>query len=421
MSTEIPTDQVDADLDTHVRRGPRGFPLLPGGMGRSAYYTGSASPYALRGEGCLLYDDRGRELIDANNNFTTLIHGNAHPQIIEAATRALKEGSCWGIPNDYEWQHAELMIERLPDLDQVRYTNSGTEAVMTAVRLARAVSGRDGVLMTKSGYHGSSDVALSIGSAQDRQGIPEGVTRDVTAIPLNDINALEQAIADRPGHYGAIVLDLLPNKAGLLAISEAFVKKARALATEHSIILIIDEVISLRLGYNGLSGEYGIVPDLVTTGKLIGGGLPVGALAGREEIMRALDPQRPGSVPQSGTFSGNPASMAAGAEALRLLTADEVARLNRLGDGVRAEIATRIADSGWEIRGRGSLMRPFPRNSAAFPVPLQQKLWWAAYERGLLMTPANLAALTTPMTEKVVADLGDRLADAMLSVPVDAN
>lgn len=401
--------------DVHIRRGPRGFPLLPGGFGRSTYYTGAPAPYAVRGEGCRVWDDRGRELIDANNNFTTLVHGNAHPRLIEAGMSAMREGTCWGIPNLYEWEHAQLLLERLPGLDQVRYTNSGTEAVMTAIRIARASTGRDGCIMMRGSYHGSSEIALCTGSPQDRRGVPEGVVRDVTVISLNDLDALRDAVATRPQHYAAIIIDLLPNRAGLISVTREFVMAARELATRHGIVLIIDEVISLRLGPLGLSGEYGVTPDLLTTGKLIGGGFPVGAVAGREELMRELDPTRPGSVPHAGTFSGNPVSMAAGAESLRLLTPQAIAQMNALGDGARTALSTRVAAAGWEVRGRGSLLRPFPTQQA-YDLGLQRKVWWAAYDRGVLLSPANLVSLSSPMTEQVVSDLAERLTDAVLSV-----
>ena len=167
-------DNHSLNQDPQLRRGSKGFPLLPGGFGRSTYYLGAPTPYAVRGEGYKVWDDRGRELIDANNNFTTLIHGNAHPALVEAASRVIKNGSCWGIPNKQEWEHAELLLARLPGLDQVRYTNSGTEAVMTAVRVARGVTGRDGVIMMQNGYHGSSELALCTGGPQYRRGVPAG-------------------------------------------------------------------------------------------------------------------------------------------------------------------------------------------------------------------------------------------------------
>ncbi|MEV7393007.1 aminotransferase class III-fold pyridoxal phosphate-dependent enzyme [Streptomyces sp. NPDC091215] len=402
--------------DPHVRLGPRGFPLLPGGYGRSAYHIGSAPSYAVRGEGHRLWDDRGRELIDANNNFTTLVHGNAHPELVEAAARAMSAGSCWGIPNDDEWDLAALLLDRLPSLDQVRFTNSGTEAVMSAIRIARAVTGRDRVVMTRGGYHGSSDVALCAGGSASARGVPQSVVDAVPLVPLNDIGALRQTVEEQARYIAAIVIDLLPNRAGLIPVSREFLRAARELADRHGILLVIDEVISLRLGANGLSGEYGITPDLLTTGKLIGGGFPVGAVAGREEVMRILDPRQQGSISHSGTFSGNPVSMAAGAQALRLLTPHAVSRLNRLGDDTRRAVSARVAPLGWEVRGLGSLLRVFPAGATHVDEHTQQRLWWAAYDRGLLLSSANLAALSTPMTDEVVVDLADRLSDAVVSL-----
>jgi glutamate-1-semialdehyde 2,1-aminomutase len=401
--------------DPHLRRGPRGFPLLPGGYGRSTYYTGAPSPYAIRGTGCRVRDDRGRELIDANNNFTSLIHGNAHCEITDAATKALSEGASWGIPNLHEWELAELLLARLPDLDQVRFTNSGTEAVMAAVRIARASTGRERVIVTLGGYHGTSEVALIAGGPSYTRGVPEGVIKDVTAVPLNDIEVLREAVESAPDAYAAILLDLLPNRAGLLSISEEFVREARDLASRCGIVLIIDEVISLRLGFKGLSGEYGIAPDLVTTGKLIGGGLPVGAVAGRTELMQEVDPTRPGSLPHGGTFSGNPVSMAAGAVTLRLYTEDEVRRLNRLGDVARKRLNARVAEAGWEVRGRGSLLRAVPAGVEKVDESTQHRLWWQTYERGLLGSPANLLSLSTPMDQSVVDDIVERLTEAVLA------
>lgn len=410
---------VDADtpretaVDPHLRTGPRGFPLMPGGYGRSTYYTGSPSPYAIRGTGCIVRDDRGHELIDANNNFTSLIHGNAHPEIIDAATQALTEGASWGIPNLYEWELAELLISRLPELDQVRFANSGTEAVMSGIRIARAATGREKVIVTQGGYHGTSEVALVAGGPGYTRGVTQGVINDVTAVPLNDIAFLTKAIESAPDGYAAIILDLLPNRAGLISVTEEFVREARALATRHGIVLIIDEVISLRLGFNGLAHEYDVVPDMLTCGKLIGGGFPVGAVLGRADLMQEVDPTRPGSLPHGGTFSGNPVSMAAGAAALRLYTDVEVQRLNQLGDNARKALNSRVAAAGWEVRGRGSLLRAVPAGAVKVAEETQHQLWWETYRRGVLASPANLLSLSTPMDQGVVDGMVDRLADAI--------
>lgn len=415
MNTIMGTETAH-DTASLLRKGARGHLLLPGGIGRSTLSVGQTTPFVVRGEGYRIWDDSGRELIDLNNNFTVAVHGHAHPQIAEAAERTLRDGASFGLPNLNEWAHAELMLQRFPGLDQVRYTNSGTEAVMTALRVARASTGRDGVVVVQDGYHGTSDVALVAGGERYTRGVSQSVIDDVTVVPINDTDALRAAIEQDPGRLAAVLIDLLPNRAGLVSISPEFIDLARELTSANDIILIVDEVISLRLGPHGLSGEYGITPDLATVGKIIGGGFPVGAVVGREEVMRELSVFEPSFLEHGGTFSGNPVSMAAGAVSLELLTAAEIARLNALGDRMHEKIETRIAPVGWEVRGRGSLLRPFPVGETRMDADLRKRLWWAAYDRGLLLTQANCVALSTPMSDAVVADASERLADAVLAV-----
>ncbi|MBS1843832.1 MAG: aminotransferase class III-fold pyridoxal phosphate-dependent enzyme [Actinobacteria bacterium] len=416
MTDATGSTTADVSFAAPIRKGPRGHLLLPGGFGRSTLSMGDSTPFVARGEGYRIWDNSGRELIDANNNFTVAVHGHAHPEIIEAAEGALRNGSSFGLPNPYEWDHAEVLLERLPWLDQVRYVNSGTEAVMTAIRVARAATGRDGTIMLKGSYHGTSDTALVAGGGNYLRGVPQGVIDDVTVLPLNDIDALREAVERDPERYATLVMDLLPNRAGLVSITPEFAAAARELTAAHEIALIFDEVISFRLGYNGLGAVYGIEPDMVTLGKVVGGGFPVGAVVGREELMRELSVEVPKFLEHGGTFSGNPVSMAAGAASLQLLDAASIDRLNSLGDQVRGSIEARVAPVGWEVRGRGSIFRPFVKGAERMDADLQRRLWWAAYERGVLLMQTNCAALSTPMTDEVVVDLGDRLTAAVLEV-----
>lgn len=397
-------------------RGPRGHMLLPGGIGRSTLYVGEGTPHAIRGDGYTIWDDQGRELLDANNNFTVSVHGHNHPEIVAAAKAAIDTGACYGLPNWYEWDHAAVLMSRFPELDQVRYANSGTEAVMSAIRLARASTGREGIIMTKDGYHGTSDVALCAGGPHYTRGVTQGVKKDIKTVPVNDIEALRKTVENSPTKFAAILIDLLPNRAGMINVNQEFVQLARDLATKHGIVLIIDEVISLRLGYGGFIGEYGITPDLITVGKIIGGGFPVGALIGRESVMRELDVSAPTFLEHSGTFTANPVCMAAGTVSLKLLDAPAIDRLNQMGDKARNALDSRISALGWEVRGRGSLFRPFPIGQTQVETGLRRRLWWAAYERGLLLSQATGVALSTPMTEDVVEDITERFADAILSV-----
>lgn len=413
-----PTGAAPATLqDPHVRLAPSGVPILPGGYGRSAYHVGQTPPYAVSGEGCMMRDDTGRELIDANGNFTTLVHGNAHPQIVEAAEREIRRGASWGVPNGIEWEFAEAMMRRLPWLDQIRFTNSGTEALMSAFRIARAFTGRDDIIMTKDGFHGTSDTALMTGGPT--RGVPTSVADHIALVPLGDVEALRALFEAGPNRFAAIVLDLIPNKAGLIRLSDEFVAEARRLATEHGALLIIDEVISFRLGAHGFSGVYGVKPDLLATGKVIGGGFPVGAIAGTSEVMSVLDPWVPGAIQHSGTFSGNPVTAAAGVAALELLTPEEIERINGLGDFARAQLQVAIAPFGWEARGWGSLVRAFPANARSVDSTLQQRLWWAVFKRGAVLSSANLAALSTPMNGAVVSQLVEILAAAVQAVVED--
>jgi glutamate-1-semialdehyde 2,1-aminomutase len=378
--------------------------------------VGGDTPHVVRGEGYRVWDDRGRKLIDVNNNFSVAVHGHAHPEITAAAERALRDGASFGLPNRYEWEHAELMLARFPGLDQVRYTNSGTEAVMTAVRVARASTGREAIIVLQDAYHGTSEVALCASGGRSVRGIPKGVVEDVTVVPINATTRLREVIESEPGRYAALLIDLMPSRAGLVSLSEEFVALARELTARHGIVLIVDEVISLRLGLHGLSGEYGVTPDLVTVGKIVGGGFPVGAVIGREEIMRELSVALPTYLEHGGTFSGNPVSMASGAVSLRLLTGDAITRLNDLGDAARRALEARVAYAGWEVRGRGSVFRPFPQGATRVDEEIRRGLWWAAYDRGLLLTQANMVALSTVMTDDVVTDIADRLADAVMEL-----
>lgn len=416
MNAGIATGASGGTTSHEFARGPRGHLLLPGGIGRSTLFMGEETPHAVRGEGYRVWDDQGRELLDGNSNFTVSIHGHGNPEITSAAIKAMETGACYGLPNWYEWDHAKLMLDRFPYFDQVRYANSGTEAVMSAIRLARASTSRERVLVIQDGYHGTSEVALCAGGDHYRRGVTRGVQQDVIAVRVNDVQALRATVEEAPDTFAAILLDLLPNRAGLIGLTPEFVGLARELSSRHGIVFIVDETISIRLGYGGLIGEYGIEPDLLTTGKIIGGGFPVGAIVGVESVMRELDVRSSSFLEHSGTFTANPVVMAAGAVSLALLTPSEIARINELGQRGRDALEERIADAGWEVRGRGSLFRPFPVGATQVATDVRRAIWWAAYERGLLLSQAVGVAISTPMNPDVVDDLVDRFADALLSV-----
>lgn len=391
--------------------------LLPGGVGRSTFALGAPPPVAVRGAGYRIWDDHGRESIDLNNNFTALVHGHAHEAIVAAATEALKNGASFGLPNLSELRHAQILMDRLPGFGQVRYTNSGTEATMLAVRVARARTGRDACLFVRDAYHGSGDAVLATGTKHYERGLTRGTLRDSVNVPVNDLDRLSEAVSSEPDRFAALVVDPMPNRAGLMPLSAEFISLINALCQEHGILLVADEIVAFRFRYGGLAVDRGLKPDLLALGKLIGGGLPIGALVGRPDVMAELDPAGPSGLEHGGTFSANPVVMEAGVVALDLLDEPTIERMNQLGDQARRQLGNEIERFGWEVRGQGSAFRPFsPDGDQMSCARRQLQVWWEAYLRGVLLTPQALATVSSPMDESVLADVVERLSDAIAAV-----
>jgi glutamate-1-semialdehyde 2,1-aminomutase len=364
----------------------RALERLPGGNSRTTVFVAPHPPYAARGEGCHLCDVDGHRVIDLQNNYTALIHGHAHPAIVAAATEAVGEGPSYGLPTRHEIELAELLAERVATGERWRFANSGTEAVMLAIRLARAVTGREAILRFEGCYHGSHEAVLAEGAP----GVPAGVARDVVTVPLGDEPALLAALEEHGHRLACVLFDAMPNRAGLHPAAPELVAALRAETARRGILLVQDEVLTFRVAYGGLHSLYGLEPDLVALGKIIGGGFPVGAVGGRAEIMDAFDPRRAGALSHGGTFSANPVTLRAGLAAMELLTRAEIERLNDLGDRLRGALGER----GWEVAGRGSLLRLHVKDPVA--------LWWRLYEEGVLIAANGLASLSTPMDEAVI-------------------
>jgi glutamate-1-semialdehyde 2,1-aminomutase len=364
----------------------RALGALPGGNTRTTLFVAPHPPYALRGAGCLVVDEDGHELVDLQNNYTALIHGHAHPAVTAAAVQALQDGGSFGLPTRHEIALAGVLRDRVAAGERWRFANSGTEAVMIAIRVARAATGRDAILRFAGAYHGSYDAVV----AADAPGVPAGVAADSLEVPFGDQAALLAALDAHGDRLAAVVLDAMPNRAGLRPAAPAFAARLREETERRGILLICDEVLTFRLARGGLHDTYGLRPDLVTLGKLIGGGLPVGAVGGAEAVMARFDPRRADAVGHGGTFSANPVTLRAGLAALEAWDDGEIARLNALGEGLRAS----LADQGWTVAGRGSLLRVH--------VPDPTALWWALYREGVLISVNGLACLSTPMDETVV-------------------
>jgi glutamate-1-semialdehyde 2,1-aminomutase len=294
---------------------------IPGGVNspvRAFRAVGGDPRFFARAAGSRFTDEDGREYIDYCQSWGPLILGHTDPDVREAITKAAADGFSFGAPHRREVELAEAFLDRVPIFDQVRFVNSGTEAVMSAVRLARGATGRDLIVKFEGCYHGHMDSLLvEAGSGlatfgnPSSAGVPEDFTRHTAVLPLDDLPALEAFFAEHGERVAALIVEPVPANAGLLVQAEGFLARCRELTRERGALLIFDEVITgFRVGPGGAAIRFGIEPDLATYGKIIGGGLPVGAYAGKREIMEQVAPEGP--VYQAGTLSGNPLAMAAG-------------------------------------------------------------------------------------------------------------
>ena len=331
---------VSSDLFSRAQR------LIPGGVNspvRAFRSVGGAPFFTRSAQGATLTTADGRELVDFVCTWGPAIHGHNHPRIREAITEALALGASFGTPNPYEVEMAELIVAFFPSIQKVRMCSSGTEATMSAIRLARGFTGRDKIIKFAGCYHGHSDSLLvSAGSGAlthghpDSAGVPAAFARETVVLPFNDPAALDAAFAANPGQIAAVILEPYVGNVGFIRAEPGYLQHVRAVTQKHGAVLIFDEVMTgFRLARGGVQELENIVPDLTCLGKIIGGGLPVGAFGGRAEIMDKLAPLGP--VYQAGTLSGNPLAMAAGIAQLRLL--DELkpyARLDALGRQVCA-------------------------------------------------------------------------------------
>jgi glutamate-1-semialdehyde 2,1-aminomutase len=294
---------------------------FPGGVNSPvrAFKSVEGTPlFIKKGDGCRIWDEDDNEFIDFCCSWGPLILGHNHPSVFENVVATMKNGSSFGAPTRKENELAELILERNPFIDKIRFTSSGTEAVMSALRLARGYTGRDKIIKFEGCYHGHSDSLLvKAGSGlvtfgeSSSAGVPADVAKDTLVLPLNDIEALKKCVSDHKGEIACAIIEPIPANNGLLLQEKTFLLALREICSENGILLFFDEVISgFRVAFSGAAEYYGIAPDIVTYGKIIGGGLPVGAYGARKEIMACVSPDGP--VYQAGTLSGNPVAMAAG-------------------------------------------------------------------------------------------------------------
>jgi glutamate-1-semialdehyde 2,1-aminomutase len=348
----------------------RACELMPAGVDSPvrAFRSVRGEPFFYeRGQGCHVVDVDGNRYIDYVGSWGPLILGHAHPEVVEAVARTAASGLSFGAPCRQEVELAELVTAAAPHLEMLRFVSSGTEAVMSAVRLARGATGRDGIVKFSGCYHGHADhLLVSAGSGlatfgtPSSAGVPESFARHTYVLPLDDEGALDSLMEVRGSEIAAVIIEGVPANSGLLVQRPAFMRRLRELCTRHGALLILDEVITgFRLGPNGAAALYDLRPDLATYGKVIGGGMPVGAYGGRRELMERLAPL--GAVYQAGTLSGNPVAMAAGIATLRSLLADggsAYAELERLGAALAGGLAELFGRAGlpWSVVRVGSIL-----------------------------------------------------------------
>ncbi len=384
---------------------------LPGGDSRSTLFYPPYPAVFDRGEGCELVDLDGNRLLDFTGNHSVLIHGYGAPDV-EAAVRAqAAKGTCFPGPTDPQLRLARHLVERVGSLERVRFTNSGTEAVMMALRGARVFTGRRRVAKLEGGYHGTADEVIG--------------TRhpDLVLLPADDGRAAADILERHAGEIAALLVEPVQGSAGMIPMEAGFLRTLRETTRRLGILLVFDEVVSLRVAYGGAEEHYGITPDMCCLGKLIGGGFPLGAFGGREDIMALYDPSRgPPVVPHPGSYNANPVGLVAGLATLELLTRETIGRLNRTGERLRADLQHTFAEAGIPatITGLGSLfgihLTAGPvrtiREAAGGDAAMRHRIFLGLYNEGVLLDPRGVGTLSTAIGETEIA----RLLDALRAV-----
>ncbi len=339
--------------------------LIPGGVNspvRAFRAVGGNPLFIERGRGSKIYDVDGNAYIDYVLSWGPLILGHAHPQVVSALKKAAEKGTSYGAPTALEVELARLVLKAYPSMDKVRFVNSGTEATMSAIRVARGFTGRDRIIKFEGCYHGHADgllVKAGSGAATfgvpDSPGVPKSYARNTITLPFNDIEALKRTVTSEWKSLACVIVEPVVGNIGCVLPRPRFLETLRRLTAEYGIVLIFDEVMTgFRVAFGGAQAVYGIKPDMTCLGKIIGGGLPVGAYGGRKEIMSVVSPEGP--VYQAGTLSGNPLAMTAGITTLRILSKSGIyekleqraARLEKgLVDAARgAQVKTRFYRAG---------------------------------------------------------------------------
>ena len=411
--------------------------VMPGGNSRTTTFFDPYPFYFQRGQGAHIWDADGTDRLDFNNNYTSLVLGHAPPDVIKAVQAVAEQGLSFPGPTEHEVRLAEMLTRSVPSMQSLRFTNSGTEATMNAVRLARAFTGRHKLAKFEGAFHGTHDwVMVSVSpdpkTAGNRRkpkpvassaGVPPAVLKHLVILPWNDAEACEAILTAEAQNLAAVIVDPILCNAGLIPPAEGFLQRLREVTERHGILLIFDEVISFRVAWGGAQERFGVRPDLTTLGKIIGGGLPVGAFGGRRDVMDFYDPRQGGArISQGGTFNANPVTMAAGVAALNALTPEAYTRLDALGERLRGGVSRLLSNTRrkGQVSGVGSLFwlhwttETLTDYRSGRPKDLEAplRIFLGLLNEGILLTQKGLGACSLPMGDDDV----DRFVNALARV-----
>ncbi len=412
--------------------------VLPGGVSRNTIFRKPFPHYADKASGCYITDVDGTERIDFANNMASLIHGHAHPEIIKAVTEQLHRGTAYTMASEIEASYARLLCDRVNGFEKIRFVNSGTEAVMAMIKASRAFTGRPKIAKAEGTYHGTYDFAEVSQTAKPSNwgdinnpasvplvyGTPQCVLDNVIIFPFNDIEKTITILNKHADQIACILIDPVPHRVGLIPGTNEFIEALYNWTRKNGALLAFVEVVTFRVSYGGAQENYPVIPDITALGKIIGGGFPVGAIAGRSDILKVMDPREANlKFPHSGTFSANPITMTAGFVAMNLFGRDAVSKLNDLTDKAVSQIkeVVRLADVPVSVTGAGSMfrlhLRPEPPTTyrETFQTEetnsvINELIDFLYFNEKILMVNTFSCMFSTALTQKEV----DRLSEAIL-------
>jgi glutamate-1-semialdehyde 2,1-aminomutase len=414
-----------------------GRKYLPGADSRSPLFYPPYPVILEEGRGCWLFDVDSNKLLDFTGNHTSLILGYKHPRVLDAVRRQLEKGTAFPGVTVPQVRLARLLCERVPSFEQVRFTNSGTEATMNAIRAARAFTGRHKIAKIEGGYNGSwDDVMVSTHPSGEQSGdvlrpvaapaslglIPDSIA-NVLVLPFNEVEAAARLLEQQGKHLAAVIVEPVLGSAGMIPAEQGYLDMLREVTEQLGILLVFDEVVSFRIAYGGAQEYYGISPDLTCLGKAVGGGFPLGVFGGRSDIMAMFDPSRSRpQIPHPGSYNANPISLVAGATTLELLTDEVVQLLNLRGETLRRRIRMAFEDAGVpaQVTGFGSLFAihltsqlvKSCRDTMRADANLRHRIFLSLFKEGVLIDPRGVGCISAAIGEAEI----DRFVDALRTV-----